>query len=239
MAKRLALLALFTASAHAWISRAPLARCVGSGTTSVLLRRLAAVPPPLADGPLKLPDDDLLGSSDDVERTSFMALMKNKHAGASLASDKKDGHHLSIGQLLSEYGLIALAFHFTVWSISLATVYAALSAGVQLPEMPEFLTGLLRKSGEGAEAAEYATASIGVAAGAGAGGKAAAMARVAATVGLVEVVGPLRLALTVAVTPPLSGYVRQFSAVRDAEAQMLRFLGRVKAKLLPGAAPPQ
>jgi hypothetical protein len=52
-------------------------------------------------------------------------------------------------------------------------------------------------------------------------------------------VGPLRLALTVAVTPPLSGYVRQFSAVRDAEAQVLRFLGRVKAKLLPGAAPPQ
>ena len=236
MRKQLAFLALYTASVQAWapqVSRST-STCTPSqrlSSNSRLLRHhLAAVPPQLRE------DEDLLSDGSERKKVSFTALVKNKQAESS-ASDKKDGHHLSIGQLLSDYGLIALAFHFTVWISSLATVYTALSMGIQLPEIPEFLAILMKSSGESSETAA-ATAAIGTAASAGVGGKAAAMARLAATVGLVEVVGPLRLALTVAVTPPLSGYVRQFSVVRDTEGKILNFLSSVKAKVLPGGAAP-
>jgi len=236
MWNRLVLLALSAVSVQAWTPQASLSTstCAPSPRLSLnyrLLRhQLGAVPPQLRD------DEDLLSDGSAREKVSFTALVKNKQA-ESAASDKKDGHHLSIGQLLSDYGLIALAFHFTVWISSLATVYTALSMGIQLPEMPEFLAVLMKSSGETTESAA-ATAAIGAAAGVGVGGKAAAMARLAATVGLVEVVGPLRLALTVAVTPPLSGYVRQFSVVRDTEGKILNFLSTVKAKVLPGGATP-
>ena len=59
-----------------------------------------------------------------------------------------------------------------------------------------------------ADFAEAATAGVGA-------------ARVAATLALVEAVGPLRLGLTVAATPSVSKWARQYAAVRRAEGFLM------------------
>ena len=106
---------------------------------------------------------------------------------------------MSIKQMLSEYGLIALLFHFTVWVASLTTVYTVLSLG---PDALSFLDEALGNEGGG--------------------NMAGAAGRFAATLALVEAIGPARLALTVAATPKVSQVLREYEAVRDAEEWALR-----------------
>ena len=111
--------------------------------------------------------------------------------------------HLGIKELLTEYGLIALVFHFTVWGCSLAAVYAALSTGLDADHLPDFLGFLASEDGALGDAAGFA-------------------GRATATLGIVEAVGPARLALTVACTPRVSTYARQYAGVRRAEETAAR-----------------
>ena len=102
---------------------------------------------------------------------------------------------MSIKTLLSEYGVIALLFHFTVWVISLASVYTVLSTGLDIDSLlPDWIMS------------DDGTAAAGVA------------GRAAVTVGVVEAIGPARIALTVAATPSVSKKAREFAIVRDFEA---------------------
>ena len=78
-----------------------------------------------------------------------------------------------------------------------ATVFALFSSGLDVDGLlPDWLSG--DAGGEGAAAAGFA-------------GKAAA------TLAVVEAIGPARLALTVAATPKVSERARQFKVVRDVE----------------------
>ena len=110
----------------------------------------------------------------------FGVVSPSPNAKASAPAAEEEADEMSIGTMLREYGLIALAFHFTVWATCLATVYSALTFGVSPESLPEFLQP--------------------------------------AAVGVVEAIGPARLALTVAATPKVSEVARQYSAVREAEA---------------------
>jgi hypothetical protein len=107
------------------------------------------------------------------------------------SADEKSGH-LGIKELLTEYGVIALGFHFSVWITCLATVYALLSFGLDL-------SVIFAKLGiESAQSAGFA-------------------GRITATLGLVEVIGPARFALTAAATPTVSKWARKIKAIRDLE----------------------
>lgn len=123
---------------------------------------------------------------------------------------------MSIGELLKEYGVIALLFHFTVWCATIALAVSALSlAGSEsLSSIPMVPAELLLADQPG-------------------GG----LGRAAIVLGLVEVTGPPRLALTVAVTPAISGKAREFAVVRDAEQMLLGVVDgaveRVKSVLPP------
>ena len=129
-----------------------------------------------------------------------------KKAVQAPAKEEPKEKELSIKELLTEYGVIALVFHFTVWVSCLATIFAVLSVGISIDSLPEWL---VPEGGEGA---------------AEAGGFAA---RAAATLGLVEVIGPARLALTVAATPTVSTWAREYAVVRDVEAWAERSWDRV------------
>ena len=122
----------------------------------------------------------------------------------------KDEGHMNVSKLLREYGIIALFFHFTVWITSLSVTYSLLSStGVDV-EALEALRNLI--GGDSPEATE----GIADATEAGAGA-----AKAAATVAIVEALGPLRLGLTIAATPSVSSWARQFEAVRDAENALM------------------
>jgi len=110
----------------------------------------------------------------------------------------QEEEEMSIKTMLQQYGFIAILFHFSVWCTSLATVYALLTiGGSSLPESLSFVQG-----GAGTEGGDLA----------GSAGRAAA------TLGIVEAIGPARLALTVAATPRVSERARQYAVVRDAES---------------------
>jgi len=115
---------------------------------------------------------------------------------------KGDGEELGIKGILSEYGIIALLFHFSVWLSSLATVYTLLTFGMDLNNLPEPLDSLLAQSSN----SDNLPAAAGFA------------GRASATLGIVEVIGPARLALTITATPRLSEYARQYAAVRSLES---------------------
>lgn len=91
-----------------------------------------------------------------------------------------------VGELLREYGVVAVGFHFSVWVSSLVLVYAALAV-----------------------AGSDVLAMLPVSLGAG-----ASMGQLAATLGIVEAVGPARLALTIAATPAVSKAVRGVPILR-------------------------
>lgn len=125
--------------------------------------------------------------------------------------EPEEEEELGIKGLLTEYGLIALVFHFSVWVTSLASVYALLTLG-----LADSLTGLLSNFG-GEEA--------------GALGDAAGFAgRATATLGIVEAIGPARVALTIAATPKVSEKAREYEAVRDAEAWVDRNVEALTAR---------
>ena len=141
----------------------------------------------------------------------FGVVSPSPNAKASAPAAEEEADEMSIGTMLREYGLIALAFHFTVWATCLATVYSALTFGVSPESLPEFL----QPDADGGAAA------------------AGALGRVAATLGVVEAIGPARLALTVAATPKVSEVARQYSAVREAEAVVGKAIEGLLARL-PG-----
>ena len=124
---------------------------------------------------------------------------------------------MTIRELLAEYGLIALLFHFSVWISCLAAVFALFSFGLDVDSvLPDWL------SGAGGEP-DAAGAAAGVA------GKAAA------TLAVVEAVGPARLALTVAATPKVSERARTFKVVRDLEAAVMEASAKVFGTSSSGA----
>ena len=109
---------------------------------------------------------------------------------------------LSLKELLTEYGVIAILFHFSVWVTSLLTVYTLLGVGLSAEGLPEWLSFLSSQASDAD----------------GAGAAAGVGARVASTLGVVEAIGPARLALTVTATPAVSERAREFAVVRDVEA---------------------
>ena len=127
-------------------------------------------------------------------------VVPTQNSAPAKVEEEEEGE-MSIDELLSNYGIIALLFHFTVWITSLASVFALLSFGVDIDEvLPEWL--LPGDAGDGAD---------------GAAGASLFAARTAATLAVVEAVGPARLALTVAATPKVSERAREYQVVRDFE----------------------
>ena len=113
-----------------------------------------------------------------------------------------DDGELSLGELLERYGVVALLFHFSVWLSFLSVGFAALSF-VDPSAVIESLPDALRERLP-AEATEGAAA---------AGG----LVKAQIVLALTEVVGPARLAFTVAMTPAVSTTVRRSGAFCDFE----------------------
>ena len=90
--------------------------------------------------------------------------------------------------LIQDYGVVAISFHFSVWISTIALVYTAIS----LPGADELI----------------ATLPLPI------DGEAVAAGRVALTFGIVEALGPPRLALTVAATPSVTTLVRRNAVAR-------------------------
>ena len=124
---------------------------------------------------------------------------------APLALGGKDGEGL--GDVLRKYGVVALVFHFSVWLTTLSASVAALNVydtSTLLEALPEPLRGQIPLS-SGAATLPVALA-------------------------LCEVVGPARLALTVAATPAVAGTLREnrrFVELEDSVNERL-------LELLPG-----
>ena len=124
---------------------------------------------------------------------------------APLALGGKDGEGL--GDVLRKYGVVALVFHFSVWLTTLSASVAALSVydtTTLLEALPEPLRGQIPIS-SGAATLPVALA-------------------------LCEVVGPARLALTVAATPAVAGALRNNARFVELEDSVNERL----LKLLPG-----
>ena len=133
---------------------------------------------------------------------------------AAAMEDEAEGE-MSIGQLLREYGVIALLFHFTVWLSTIGATYSALSlAGTSWLESVPLLSSVLGESD-------------------GAGATAGSFGLLAVTLGIVEAIGPARLALTVAATPAISTRAREYAIVRDTEARIMEAADGLLARL-PG-----
>ena len=124
---------------------------------------------------------------------------------APLALGGKEG---GLGDVLRKYGVVALVFHFSVWLTTLSASVAALSVydtSTLLEALPEPLRGQIPLS-NGAATLPVALA-------------------------LCEVVGPARLALTVAATPAVAGALREnrrFVELEDSVNERL-------LELLPGS----
>ena len=124
---------------------------------------------------------------------------------APLALGGKDGEGL--GDVLRKYGVVALVFHFSVWLTTLSASVAALSVydtSTLLEALPEPLRGQIPLS-SGAATLPVALA-------------------------LCEVVGPARLALTVAATPAVASTLRSNARFVELEDSVNERL----LELLPG-----
>ena len=124
---------------------------------------------------------------------------------APLALGGKDGEGL--GDVLRKYGVVALVFHFSVWLTTLSASVAALSVydtSTLLEALPEPLRGQIPLT-SGAATLPVALA-------------------------LCEVVGPARLALTVAATPAVAGALRSNARFVELEDSVNERL----LELLPG-----
>ena len=125
---------------------------------------------------------------------------------APLALGGKDGEGL--GDVLRKYGVVALVFHFSVWVTTLSASVAALSVydtTTLLEALPEPLRSQLPSQSSGAATLPVALA-------------------------LCEVVGPARLALTVAATPAVAGALRSNARFVELEDSVNERL----LELLPG-----
>ena len=124
---------------------------------------------------------------------------------APLALGGKDGEGL--GDVLRKYGVVALVFHFSVWLTTLSASVAALSVydtTTLLEALPEPLRGQIPLT-SGAATLPVALA-------------------------LCEVVGPARLALTVAATPAVASTLRSNARFVELEDSVNERL----LELLPG-----
>ena len=125
---------------------------------------------------------------------------------APLALVKKEGEP-GLGDVLRKYGVVALVFHFSVWLTTLSASVAALSVydtSTLLEALPEPLRGQIPLT-SGAATLPVALA-------------------------LCEVVGPARLALTVAATPAVAGALRSNARFVELEDSVNERL----VELLPG-----
>lgn len=144
-----------------------------------------------------------------------VAFTRKRRAGQAgykqVEKETEEKKELDLSEMLRQYGVFALLFHFSVWITSLALVYSALSLGgdVDLSMIPFLPT-------------TDATAGAGV------------LGRVAVTLGVVEAIGPARLALTIAATPAVSERARRIESVREAEQRVVE-LGEKLLQRLPGA----
>ena len=123
---------------------------------------------------------------------------------APLALGGKEG---GLGDVLRKYGVVALVFHFSVWVTTLSASVAALSVydtSTLLEALPEPLRGQIPLS-SGAATLPVALA-------------------------LCEVVGPARLALTVAATPAVASTLRSNARFVELEDSVNERL----LELLPG-----
>eukprot|EP00617_Octactis_speculum_P001400 CAMPEP_0185775528 /NCGR_PEP_ID=MMETSP1174-20130828/82367_1 /TAXON_ID=35687 /ORGANISM="Dictyocha speculum, Strain CCMP1381" /LENGTH=169 /DNA_ID=CAMNT_0028463143 /DNA_START=116 /DNA_END=625 /DNA_ORIENTATION=+ len=116
-----------------------------------------------------------------------------------------------IRQLLTDYGLFAVAFHFSVWVSCITVVYTLLTLGMDEKISALFSTDDLSVFGFDLKAA----GSVG---------------ELGLTMALVEAVGPLRLGLTLAATPSISRYARQFEWVQETEMSILNFFSNLMAR---------
>ena len=126
---------------------------------------------------------------------------------APLALVKKEGEP-GLGDVLRKYGVVALVFHFSVWLTTLSASVAALSVydtTTLLEALPEPLRSQLPSQSSGAATLPVALA-------------------------LCEVVGPARLALTVAATPAVASTLRSNARFVELEDSVNERL----LKLLPG-----
>jgi hypothetical protein len=143
----------------------------------------------------------------------------SKPLSVHVLSSQKEGEsgdkHMNIPTLLKEYGLIALCFHFCVWITSLSIFYAILYFGVDLNNLP-FISSFISVEPNEVDAAKSLNPAI----------------LFGTAVGILELTGPFRLALTAAVTPKLSVVLRRYAYVRDAEAGILSFLSSAQSYLM-------
>ena len=139
-------------------------------------------------------------------RPQQLAPKQQQKRVAPLALGGKDSEGL--GDVLRKYGVVALVFHFSVWVTTLSASVAALNVydtSTLLEALPEPLRG-----------------QIPLASGA---------ATLPVALALCEVVGPARLALTVAATPAVAGALREnrrFVELEDSVNERL-------LELLPGS----
>ena len=138
-------------------------------------------------------------------RPHFVQKRQQPTRVAPLALGGTDGEGL--GDVLRKYGVVALVFHFSVWLTTLSASVAALSVydtSTLLEALPEPLRGQIPIS-SGAATLPVALA-------------------------LCEVVGPARLALTVAATPAVAGALRSNARFVELEDSVNERL----VELLPG-----
>lgn len=181
----------------AWTAPAPMRQLAPAraGRVQLLL-------PQFDQKPADAPADDRNALEKLFRRPGGVSSVSPAAAAAPAAEQEEK---LSIQQLLAQYGVIALLFHFTVWVTTITTVYGVLSSGLDVSSLlPAELTG-------------GAAAEMGAAAG-----------TAAATFAIVEgPLGPPRLALTITATPAVSRKARQFKVVRDVEAFALNAWAKV------------
>ncbi|CAK9002821.1 unnamed protein product [Durusdinium trenchii] len=114
--------------------------------------------------------------------------------------------HVSIPEILKRYGLPALFFHFMVWVSTLSACYLFLSINTGILEL---LPAELQQRISGGSQIGYAAAALGAA----------------------EVLGPARLALTVAAAPTASRVARQYDWFRKTEEEIVRFFSDATSSL--------
>ena len=114
--------------------------------------------------------------------------------------------HVSIPEILKRYGLPALFFHFLVWVSTLTACYLFLSLNTSILEL---LPAELQQRISGGSQIGYAAAALGAA----------------------EVLGPARLALTVAAAPSASQVARQYEWFRRTEDGIVSFVSDATSKL--------
>mmetsp|Transcript_54625 Transcript_54625/g.67027 ORF Transcript_54625/g.67027 Transcript_54625/m.67027 type:complete len:184 (+) Transcript_54625:53-604(+) len=114
--------------------------------------------------------------------------------------------HVSIPEILKRYGLPALFFHFLVWVSTLTACYVFLSVNTGILEL---LPAELQQRISGGSQIGYAAAALGAA----------------------EVLGPARLALTVAAAPTASRVARQSEWFRRTEEGIVSFMSDATSKL--------